>query len=78
MLFSGNDVVVLARDPAKMLIPVGSGGTKADTLLSDPKLKVIQGDVTLQSDVDKVFESIPKNDLLGVVVALGKTIQFII
>jgi hypothetical protein len=67
-LNSGANVVVLARDPAKMLIPAGSGGEKADSALTDARLKVIKGDVTKQSDVDSVFAS---GDISGVVVALG-------
>ena len=67
-LNSGANVVVLARDPAKMLIPVGSGGAKGDSLLVDARLKVIKGDVTKQADVDAVFAA---GDISGVVVALG-------
>lgn len=67
-LNSGVNVVVLARDPAKMLIPVGSGGDKGDNLLVDARLKVIKGDVTNQQDVDAVFAS---GDISGVVIALG-------
>lgn len=63
----GEEVVALARDPSKLLVPKGSGGDSADTLLSDAKLKVIQGDVTKQEDVDKVITS----DTTGVVVSLG-------
>mmetsp|Transcript_32956 Transcript_32956/g.47629 ORF Transcript_32956/g.47629 Transcript_32956/m.47629 type:complete len:276 (+) Transcript_32956:17-844(+) len=68
-LKGGNKVVVLARDPSKMLVPEGSGGPAANTLLKDPKLTVIQGDVTKQASVDSVFESDP--DISGVIVALG-------
>lgn len=67
-LNSGANVVVLARDPARMLIPTGSGGAKGDSLLTDARLKVIKGDVTNQQDVDAVFAS---GDISGVVVALG-------
>lgn len=67
-LNSGANVVVLARDPSKMLIPVGSGGGKADTPLVDARLKIIQGDVTNQRDVDSVFTS---GDITGVCICLG-------
>jgi nucleoside-diphosphate-sugar epimerase len=67
-LNSGANVVVLARDPSKMLIPVGSGGGKGDSPLVDARLKVIKGDVTNQQDVDAVFAS---GDVTGVVIALG-------
>ncbi len=62
-------MIVLARDPSKMLIPEGSGGADADKPLVDPKLTIIQGDVTSQSAVDAVFAA--ANDILGVIVALG-------
>lgn len=52
-----------------MLTPVGSGGSEADKPLSNPRLKVIQGDVTDQVAVNRVFES--AKDISGVVVALG-------
>lgn len=67
-LNSGANVVVLARDPAKMLIPVGSGGGKGDSPLVDARLKIIKGDVTNQQDVDAVFASA---DISGVIVSLG-------
>jgi nucleoside-diphosphate-sugar epimerase len=50
------------------VIPKGSGGTDAGKPLSDPKLTLVAGDVTKQSDVDKVFAG-QKVD--GVIVALG-------
>lgn len=62
-------VIVLARDPSRMLVPSGSGGSLAESPLKDEKLTVLQGDVTDQSAVDKVFESEP--GITGVVVALG-------
>jgi uncharacterized protein YbjT (DUF2867 family) len=69
-LKSGYKVVVLARDPKKMLIPKGSGGPFiADQPLQDPKLTVLQGSVTDPAAVEKVFES--NSDITGVVVALG-------
>lgn len=60
---------MLARDPAKMLVPEGSGGVLANSPLSDPNLKVVQGDVTNQDHVDELFKQ--TDDLCGVVVALG-------
>lgn len=67
-LNSGANVVVLARDPSRMLIPTGSGGANADTPLTDARLTVIKGDVTNQQDVDSVFAA---GDISGVVIALG-------
>jgi len=65
----GEDVIALARTPSKVTKPQGSCGADASTeVISDPKLKVIQGDVTKQSDVDAVFAA---GDVTGVVVALG-------
>lgn len=64
----GESVVVLARDPAKLLTPLGScGSSAADQLISDPKLTVVQGDVKVREDVDKVI----KSGCTGVVVSLG-------
>lgn len=68
----GEKVVALARDPAKLLVPKGSGGSKADQPMRDPNLVIIQGDVTKQEYVDRVITP----DVTGVVVALGgKTSQ---
>ena len=55
------------RNPSKLKIPAGSGGSSAGKPLTDPKLTVIAGDVTKKADVDKVFE--PPID--GVIIALG-------
>jgi nucleoside-diphosphate-sugar epimerase len=63
------NVVVLARNPSKVLIPPGSGGADAEKPFNDPRLKIITGDVTDQASVDKVFES--SDDISGVIVALG-------
>lgn len=68
-LKSNDKVVVLARDPAKLLVPTGSGGSLADQPLTDERLTVIKGDVTDQESVNKVFES--DSDISGVIVALG-------
>lgn len=63
-------MVVLARDPSKMLIPEGSGGALANQLLSDPKLTIVQGDVKNQASVDAAITAAGE-DLAGVMVALG-------
>mmetsp|Transcript_27674 Transcript_27674/g.70031 ORF Transcript_27674/g.70031 Transcript_27674/m.70031 type:complete len:283 (-) Transcript_27674:73-921(-) len=63
----GLEVKVLARDPSKMLAPLGSAGDKADKLIEDPKLSVVQGDVTKLEDVEKIIGE----GLTGVVVSLG-------
>lgn len=60
-------MVGLTRNPSKLTIPKGSGGTDADKPLSDPNLTLIAGDVTKKADVDKVFET----PIDGVIVALG-------
>lgn len=62
-------VIVLARDPSKMLVPQGSGGAAVDSPLQDPRLKIIKGDVTDPAAVDRVFEE--SDDISGVIVALG-------
>lgn len=63
----GLEVRVLARDPAKLLTPLGSAGANADQPMAGEKLTVIQGDVTNPEDVDKIIEP----GLTGVVVSLG-------
>ncbi|GKY92786.1 hypothetical protein MPSEU_000248300 [Mayamaea pseudoterrestris] len=68
-LQDGHDVIGLTRNPSNVVIPQGSGGSQAGQPLINDKLKVIAGDVTKQSDVDKVFNSGSKID--GVIVALG-------
>jgi NAD(P)-dependent dehydrogenase (short-subunit alcohol dehydrogenase family) len=68
-LKANHKVVVLARDPSKMLIPTGAGGADADKPLVDDRLRIITGDVTNQDDVNKVFQS--ADDITGVIVALG-------
>ncbi len=62
-------MVVLARDPSKLLIPPGSGGSEAGKPMVNDRLRVITGDVTNPKDVEAVFESVP--DIDGVIVALG-------
>ena len=55
-LKDGNNVVILARDPSKLLTPervTGSGGAS----ITDPKLHVIQGNVCEAADVNKVSSS---------------------
>jgi nucleoside-diphosphate-sugar epimerase len=71
-LQGGHKVKVLARDPSKMLVPLGSGGAKVGTALTDSNLEVLQGSVTDQKAVDKVFDACETVD--GVIVALGGTI----
>lgn len=66
-LKQGEEVVVLARDPSKMLTPLGSAGEAADQIISDPKLTVVKGDVTKLEDVENVI----KKGLTGVIVSLG-------
>ena len=59
----------MARDPAKLLIPEGSGGASANKPFDDARLKVIKGDVKNQADVDALFDA--ADDISGVIVALG-------
>lgn len=66
-LKDGHKVVGLTRNADNVKIPKGSGGADADKPLSDPNLKIIAGDVTKMSDVEKVFE----NQIDGVIIALG-------
>jgi nucleoside-diphosphate-sugar epimerase len=68
-LKANQKVIVLARDPAKMLVPSGSGGDKADQPLTDERLTVVTGDVNDQQAVNKVFQA--ADDIHGVIVALG-------
>lgn len=68
-LKANKKVVVLARDPSKMLIPEGSGGADANKPLVDARLKIITGDVTDPKAVEAVFEA--ADDIEGVIVALG-------
>lgn len=64
------NIVVLARDPSKMLIPPGSGGARANLPLVDPRLTIVQGDVTKQDSVDAAFRAAGEN-IAGVIVSLG-------
>ena len=66
-LKDGDKVVGLTRNPSKLVIPKGSGGSDADKPLTDPNLTLIGGDVTKAADVAKVFET----PIDGVIVALG-------
>ena len=68
-LANGDKVVGLTRNPANLLIPKGSGGSKAGDPLTNPNLTLIGGDVTKMADVEKVFSTGESID--GVVVALG-------
>lgn len=67
-LENGDSVVGLTRNPAKCVIPKGSGGEKADQPFDNPKLTLIGGDVTKKEDVDKVFAAGPID---GVIISLG-------
>lgn len=68
-LKNGDSIVGLTRDPSKMLIPKGSGGSDADKPMSDlPNLKMIAGDVTQKSVVDDMFA---ENKIDSVIIALG-------
>ena len=70
-LQAGENVIVLARDPAKMIYPEGSGGiANAGKQLVNDKLRVIQGTVTDATDVQKCFDA-ATDEITGVVVALG-------
>ena len=64
----GESVVTLARDPSKMTVPEGSGGSSAGNPLTNDELTVFKGSVTNKADVDKVFAD---QGVTGVVVALG-------
>jgi uncharacterized protein YbjT (DUF2867 family) len=66
-LKDGDSVVGLTRNPSNLVVPKGSGGADAGKPLTDPKLKMIAGDVTKKEDVAKVFEG----EVDGVIVALG-------
>ena len=68
-LKADHKVVVLARNPAKLLIPPGSGGDQAEKPMESKNLFVIQGDVTDAASVDALFAAHP--DISGVIVALG-------
>jgi len=67
-LANGDSVVGLTRNPANLVVPKGSGGSKAGEPLANPNLTMIGGDVTNMADVEKVFAS---GQIDGVVVALG-------
>lgn len=66
-LKQGKEVVVLARDPSKLLTPLGSAGDAADQPMSDSKLTVVQGDVSKLEDVERVIQA----GVTGVIVSLG-------
>jgi nucleoside-diphosphate-sugar epimerase len=68
-LKGGKQVVVLARDPSKMVYPKGSGADKADQPFNHPNLKLIQGSVTNEADVKKTFAA--AESIEGVVISLG-------
>ena len=64
----GEDVVTLVRDAAKLKSPRSAAGFAEGAPFNSDKLTVVQGDVTKQADVDKVFAS---GGVTGAVVALG-------
>mmetsp|Transcript_1917 Transcript_1917/g.2136 ORF Transcript_1917/g.2136 Transcript_1917/m.2136 type:complete len:299 (-) Transcript_1917:146-1042(-) len=66
-LAQGESVVTLARDPAKVVIPPGSGGDDAGKPFNNDKLTILKGDVTNPADVAKVVTA----DTTGVVISLG-------
>ena len=53
-LARGEAVTALVRDKSRVVIPQGSGGSKAGQPLAG--INVVEGTVTNQADVDKVFE----------------------
>lgn len=65
---NGDNVIGLTRNPANLVIPAGSGGSKAGESLADDKLTMIKGDVTSPADVAKVFAA---GSVDGVIIALG-------
>lgn len=67
----GRKVVVLARNPHKLVIPKGSGGENGGATLigTTPKLITLTGSVTNASDVERAFEAGGTID--GVIIALG-------
>jgi putative NADH-flavin reductase len=64
----GEDVVAFVRDPSKLVVPAGSGGSNAGQRLESDRIKVVKGSVTNYDDVEKAFEG---NDVTSVIVALG-------
>eukprot|EP00798_Chlamydomonas_sp_ICE-L_P005571 gene5571-4205_t len=52
-LEQGYDVTTLVRTPSKVVVPPGSGGGSAGQPFNNPKLTVVQGDVTNAADVAK-------------------------
>ncbi|CAM9379690.1 unnamed protein product [Ascophyllum nodosum] len=64
----GCKVTAFCRDPSKLKVPAGSGGSKAGTPLVAENIKTVQGTVTELEDVRKVFAD---GDVTGVVIALG-------
>jgi len=69
-LQNGDKVIGLTRNPSNLLIPKGSGGSKAGEALVNDNLTMIAGDVTKLSDVQKVFEA-SSEKIDGVIIGLG-------
>lgn len=67
-LKNGDKVIGLTRNPSKLVIPAGSGGSAAGEPLVDENLTMIQGSVTDYQDVQKVFAD---TKIDGVIVGLG-------
>mmetsp|Transcript_3829 Transcript_3829/g.5759 ORF Transcript_3829/g.5759 Transcript_3829/m.5759 type:complete len:279 (+) Transcript_3829:80-916(+) len=67
-LENGDSVIGLTRNPDKLVIPAGSGGSKAGESLTNDNLTMIKGDVTNPADVAKVFEA---GTVDGVIIGLG-------
>jgi len=65
-LQQGEAVATLVRDKSKLVVPKGSGGALAGQPLTGAF--VVEGTVTSQEDVDRVFAN---NDITGAVVCLG-------
>ena len=68
---SEKNVIGLARNVSKLVVPVGSGNDAVGKAYDDGNsfLQIVQGSVLNPDDVDKVFEL--ADDISGVVVVLG-------
>ena len=70
-LKDGDQVVGLTRNPSKLVIPKGSGGSDADKPLVDPNLTMIAGDVTNPVDVAKGKKLDTADDIFTIFYAYG-------
>jgi hypothetical protein len=66
----GRSVVVLTRNPDKLTIPKGSGGSNAGQIITNSLLTVVSGNVIDGADVEKAFDAAGQN-VAGVIIALG-------